>query len=317
MQGSYSRPNLPPRQFGGQQQQQQQQQQYGSQYGGSQYGGGGYGQQQPQYNQQGGYPSQQQYGQPPQGGYQQYQPYQQNDPQQQQQYTQEDLQHLVNQTLDTQEQSANTTRQTAQAALEADRIAKQALAKLGRQGEQLDGVSKNLGVISDDLTKADKKADHLVQLNKRPFFVPVSASVAKASQEVDKANAAQASSQSWYSWLGFGGGEDEAQKKAEEEQQQLQAPVFQPRTSSMLEYEAKVGEWATQEEQNRSRQHEKNISDDLDVVSQTLDSLKMVGLAMGEETRRQNEKIKLMQDQVDANNDKVGVVNKKIKKVLK
>ncbi|KAJ3217854.1 hypothetical protein HDU67_007140 [Dinochytrium kinnereticum] len=229
-----------------------------------------------------------------------------------QQYYEQDLKHLVGQTLDAQADSAKVSRQAAESALQADAMARKAMEKLGRQGAQLDGIDKKLDVMNAELDRADKKATHLVQLNSRPFFIPVSSSVAKASEEASKRPEPQSSS--WFSWMGF---TSETTPSSDSQVPLGPPPEIKPRTSSLVEYEAKVGAWATQEEQMQSKEYEKQIDEDLDQVSGALDSLKMVGLAIGEETRRQNALLKDMTAKSATGQEAVNRVNKKVKRVLK
>ncbi|KAI8847276.1 hypothetical protein BC829DRAFT_396850 [Chytridium lagenaria] len=217
---------------------------------------------------------------------------------QQQLYTEQDLQNLVDKTLDVQSESVRVTQQAASAALEAQRIAQQAASKLGRQGEQLNGINQRLDQVQSEFERADKKATHLVQLNNRPFFIPVGSKVAKASEAANHrpppqqdAQSSATSSSSWFSWLGFSG-------DAPPPQDTLSAPEIKPRTSSMVEYEAKVGEWATREEQERSKGYEREIDEGLDQVSSALDTI-------GQETQRQNEQLREMTSKVEANQDMV------------
>ncbi|KAJ3095372.1 hypothetical protein HDU96_001195 [Phlyctochytrium bullatum] len=256
-------------------------------------------------------------------GYNQSNGYNPNNSYNPQQASEQELRGLVTQTLDSQADSASTAKKIAEMALRAEQTAAGSLAKLGRQGEQLNTINNRLDGVNDNLDRADAKATHLVQLDKRPFFIPVSSKVAKASAEASKRPEPEQQSSSWFSWLGLGGGAggeggDAAAGGAGYNPEALgPPPVIKPRTSSMVEYQAKVGAWATEEEQARSKQHEKEIHESIEVTSDALDRLKMVGMAIGQETERQNALLSDIQGKVDVSQEKVDKVNRKVRKVLK
>jgi hypothetical protein len=208
--------------------------------------------------------------------------------------------------------------------------------------EQLDRSKRIHDGTAEHIDFAGKQTKHLEKLN-RSMFIPV---IGKAPGSNNK-NAAsehqqqqQQASDSWGGWLnylGMGGGNEEPPKQPKK--------TFAPRTASLLDpaaqkpayrsegygstgptgngsfpaskqYEAQVGDWATQEERELSQRHEAEIDKNLDIISGALNQLKFAGLAMQEETERQNKVISQLQDDTTQSGQKLNLVDKKLKKQL-
>ncbi|KAJ7630975.1 protein transporter SEC9 [Roridomyces roridus] len=218
----------------------------------------------------------------------------------------EDVEGIKKQTRWVKQESANSTRNALRLAREAEDTARNTLTKLGSQSERLANTERHLDISKGHSARADDKTDELKQLN-RSIFRPV------ITFNKDAKRAAQeAKVQARYE-----------EERSEREKAMLDVRDTQNRLGQAQTYgrEELMGaggrryrtedQLATRKDQRKRYQFESTGSDDeiedeiddnLDEIGDATKRLKALGMAMGQELDKQNQRIDLI-DQKTVNLD--------------
>ncbi|KAJ7925821.1 protein transporter SEC9 [Mycena leptocephala] len=201
------------------------------------------------------------------------------------------------------QESANSTRNALRLAREAEDTARNTLTRLGTQSERLANTERHLDLAKGHSARADDRTDELNQLN-RSIFRPV------ITFNKDAKRAAQeAKVQARY--------EDErsSREKAALDIRESQNRLGQAQTDELVgggrgRFRSE-GQLAARKEQRKRFQFESTASDDevedeiddnLDEIGDATRRLKALGMAMGQELDKQNQRIDLI-DQKTVNLD--------------
>ncbi|KAF8912694.1 synaptosome-associated proteinsynaptosomal-associated protein 25 [Gymnopilus junonius] len=204
----------------------------------------------------------------------------------------DDIEGIKQQTRFVKQESVNSTRNALRLAREAEETARNTLTRLGDQSEKLANTERHLDVSKGFSQRAEDKTDELRQLN-RSIFRPV------ITFNKDAKRAAQ---------------EAKVQARYEEERDEREKAMMDIRESQNRIGRAATYGRADDEEEligSRSRmksadqlaaqreQHdelEDELDDNLDEIGDMTKRLKALGMTMGEELDRQNNRIKRIED---------------------
>ncbi|KAJ7169915.1 protein transporter SEC9 [Mycena filopes] len=235
----------------------------------------------------------------------------------------EDVEGIKKQTRYVKQESANSTRNALRLAREAEDTARNTLTKLGTQSERLANTERHLDISKGHSARADDRTDELNQLN-RSIFRPV------ITFNKDAKRAAQ---------------EAKVQSRYEEERSSREKAMMDVRDSQNRLGQAQTygregdrdeligggrgrfrseDQLAGRKEQRKRFQFESTASDDevedeiddnLDEIGDATRRLRALGMAMGQELDKQNQRIDLI-DQKTVNLDNKIVRNTdRLKKV--
>ncbi|KAJ1532407.1 hypothetical protein HK096_006941 [Nowakowskiella sp. JEL0078] len=212
----------------------------------------------------------------------------------------DDLDALVSQTLAVQQDSADASGRALKKAYEVQGIAISSAAKLDSQGASIQRLDHKLDVLGTHVDNADKKTKVLGKLANAPFWMPVFGQNPKdkAPPVFNMPNGAPIPTNS------------------------NGVPVYQPRTVSkdpaVIAYgdslASKVGDFASQAQQEQSLKFEKIIDSNLSELSSVLGGVKSIAKEMNSVIVKQNSDLDRLADKADTNDSKLGQMNRKLKK---
>jgi len=237
--------------------------------------------------------------------------------------TEEDVEGIKKQTRYVKQESANSTRNALRLAREAEDTARNTLNKLGTQSERLANTERHLDISKGHSARADDKTDELNQLN-RSIFRPVitfnkdgkrAAQEAKVQARYEEERAGREKTmldiRDTQNRLG------QAQTYGREGDREELVGGGRGRFRSEAELSSrKEGRKRYQFESTHSDDEiEDEIDDNLDEIGDATRRLKALGMAMGQELDKQNQRIDLI-DQKTVNLDNKIVRNtERLKKV--
>ena len=167
----------------------------------------------------------------------------------------DELSSLTNQTLSVQQAQANSIKSSVDIANKTRFLAEQSYQTLGIQGEKLNNVTNKLDTSNDSVENSKVKVDHLTKLNNRPFFIPVF----NPKQPKNKPTSNDVGNVLWGP-------------------RTTSLPPTTPIQEPEKQYQAKVGEWASLEQQAESVKYEEEIDKGLGQISGTLNILKSLSV---------------------------------------
>ncbi|KAJ7786352.1 protein transporter SEC9 [Mycena metata] len=235
----------------------------------------------------------------------------------------EDVEGIKKQTRYVKQESANSTRNALRLAREAEDTARNTLTKLGTQSERLANTERHLDISKGHSARADDKTDELNQLN-RSIFRPVI-----TFNKDGKRRAQEAKVQARY--------EDE---RSEREKAMMDVRDSQNRLGQAQTYgrdgdrDELIGggrgrlrsddQLAARKEQRKRFQFESTASDDevedeiddnLDEIGDATKRLRALGMAMGQELDKQNQRIDLIDQKTVNLDNKITRNTDRLKKV--
>ncbi|KAH9982500.1 hypothetical protein BGW80DRAFT_1433860 [Lactifluus volemus] len=228
----------------------------------------------------------------------------------------EDVEGIKQQTRFMKQESVNSTRNALRMAREAEETARNTVGKLGNQSEKLANTERHLDVSKTHSQRAEDKTDELKKLN-RSIFRPA------ITFNKDAKRAAQ---------------EAKIQQRYEEERDEHEKAMMDIReTHNRLgQASAYVGQGeegigaggrsrtAAQREQRKRYQFEATASDDemedelddnLDEISDATKRLKALGMAMGQELDKQNDRINRIEEKTVSLDNKVFRNTERLKRI--
>ncbi|EGO02893.1 hypothetical protein SERLA73DRAFT_131295 [Serpula lacrymans var. lacrymans S7.3] len=237
----------------------------------------------------------------------------------------EDVEGIRQQTRYLKQESVNSTRNALRLAREAEETARGTLTRLGDQSEKLANTERHLDVAKGHTARAEDKTDELKQLN-RSIFRPV------ITWNKDAKRAAK---------------EQEIQQRYEEERSEREKAMMDIRdTQNRLGRATTYGrqddddegispgggssrmrtaaQLSARKEQRKRYQFEAGASDDeiedelddnLEEVSNVTKGLKALGMAMGQELDRQNERIEVIDGKTRNLDNRVFRNTEKLKRI--
>ncbi|KAJ6575151.1 synaptosome-associated proteinsynaptosomal-associated protein 25 [Mycena capillaripes] len=237
--------------------------------------------------------------------------------------TEEDVEGIKKQTRYVKQESANSTRNALRLAREAEDTARNTLNRLGSQSERLANTERHLDMAKGHSARADDRTDELNQLN-RSIFRPVitfNKDAKRAAQEAKvQARYEEERSSREKAMLDIRESQNrlgQAQTYGRDDQNRDDLIGGRGRMRSEVQN-------AARKEQRKRFQFESTASDDevedeiddnLDEIGDATRRLKALGMAMGQELDKQNQRIDLI-DQKTVNLDNKIVRNtERLKKV--
>ncbi|KAJ7254076.1 protein transporter SEC9 [Mycena haematopus] len=236
--------------------------------------------------------------------------------------TEEDVEGIKKQTRYVKQESANSTRNALRLAREAEDTARNTLTKLGTQSERLANTERHLDMAKGHSARADDKTDELNQLN-RSIFRPVitfnkdakrAAQEAKVQARYEEERTGREKTmldiRDTQSRLG------QAQSYGREgDRDELIGGRGRLRSEAQISARKEGRKRFQFEATNSDDEIEDEIDDNLDEIGDATRRLKALGMAMGQELDKQNQRIDLI-DQKTVNLDNKIVRNtERLKKV--
>jgi len=234
--------------------------------------------------------------------------------------TEDDIEGIKQQTRFVKQESVNSTRNALRLAREAEDTARSTLSRLGDQSEKLANTERHLDVSKGHSLRADDKTDELKQLN-RSIFRPV------ITWNKDGKRAAQeAKIQSRFDE------EREEREKAMTDIRESQNRLGKAATYGRNNDEEVIGGNRTltaQQQGNRTEQRkrfqfeataeddqlEDELDDNLNEISDVTKRLKTLGMTMGQELDRQNERIGNIGEKADGLDRRIFRNTERLKKI--
>ncbi|KAJ3154478.1 hypothetical protein HDU86_004607 [Geranomyces michiganensis] len=222
---------------------------------------------------------------------------------------------LSKRTLEVQESSAAASARALAKARQAEQLGIENLVKVNEQGEQLDGIYRQTGDIQHQVKVAQARASYLDRLSDT-FLKPVFGGEKKvklpaASKENAAAAAVAAAADGRPLWGRRLSSLPDSSPSSSSSSSAAAEPPTIPRDTKYL------GEWADEEDRRQSEMHERNIDQNLSAIGGIVHGLKNHALALGAAVDRQNGVLRATEDRVDEASDRLGLVNRKVEKILK
>ncbi|CAK5280539.1 unnamed protein product [Mycena citricolor] len=213
--------------------------------------------------------------------------------------TEEDVEGIKKQTRVLKQESANSTRNALRLAREAEDTARNTLGKLGTQSERLANTERHLDVSKGHSARADDKTDELRQLN-RSIFRPVitfNKDAKRAAQEAKiQARYDDERNEREKTMMDIRDSQDrlgQAQTYGREEVQMINGRRF--RTEDQVSARKEQRKRFQFESTASDDEVEDEIDDNLDEIGDATKRLKALGMAMGQELDRQNQRIDVIE----------------------